>query len=37
MTRAKIVNEIRTQTEGWENFYLGAGSPEPRSIHAVEL
>lgn len=27
-TRAKIAEEIRTQTEGWENFYLGAGSPD---------
>jgi N-acyl-D-amino-acid deacylase len=27
-TRAKIVEEIRTSTAGWENFYLGAGSPD---------
>lgn len=25
--RAKIVNEIKTSKEGWENFYLGAGDP----------
>ena len=27
-TRTKIAGEIRTQAEGWENFYLGAGSPD---------
>jgi N-acyl-D-amino-acid deacylase len=26
--RPRIVQEIKTSTEGWENFYLGAGSPE---------
>ncbi|HXG08505.1 MAG TPA: D-aminoacylase [Gemmataceae bacterium] len=26
--RPKIIHEIRTSKEGWENFYLGAGSPE---------
>jgi N-acyl-D-amino-acid deacylase len=26
--RAQIVDEIRHKTDGWENFYLGAGSPE---------
>jgi N-acyl-D-amino-acid deacylase len=27
-TRARIVDEIRHRTDGWENFYLGAGSPD---------
>jgi N-acyl-D-amino-acid deacylase len=27
-TRAKIVDEILHKTTGWENFYLGAGSPD---------
>jgi N-acyl-D-amino-acid deacylase len=27
-TRAKIVDEILHKTVGWENFYLGAGSPD---------
>jgi N-acyl-D-amino-acid deacylase len=27
-TRPRIVREIRERTEGWENFYLGAGSPD---------
>jgi N-acyl-D-amino-acid deacylase len=26
--RARVAREVRTSTEGWENFYLGAGSPE---------
>jgi N-acyl-D-amino-acid deacylase len=26
--RPRIVREIREQGEGWENFYLGSGSPE---------
>jgi N-acyl-D-amino-acid deacylase len=26
--RPRIVQEIREQTEGWENFYKGSGSPE---------
>jgi N-acyl-D-amino-acid deacylase len=26
--RARILDEIRHKTDGWENFYLGAGSPE---------
>jgi N-acyl-D-amino-acid deacylase len=27
-TRVRIVDEIRHRTDGWENFYLGAGSPD---------
>ncbi|MBI3467946.1 MAG: D-aminoacylase [Planctomycetes bacterium] len=27
-TRARIVQEIRHRTDGWENFYAGAGSPD---------
>lgn len=27
-TRKRIVEEIRTSRDGWENFYLGAGSPD---------
>jgi N-acyl-D-amino-acid deacylase len=27
-TRQRIIKEIRTSTEGWENFFQGAGSPE---------
>jgi N-acyl-D-amino-acid deacylase len=26
--RPRIVQEIKTSTAGWENFYLGAGSPD---------
>jgi N-acyl-D-amino-acid deacylase len=27
-TREKIAEEVRTASDAWENFYLGAGSPE---------
>lgn len=27
-TRRRIGAEVRTSTDGWENFYLGAGSPD---------
>ncbi len=27
-TRARIIDEIKHKTDGWENFYLGAGSPD---------
>jgi N-acyl-D-amino-acid deacylase len=27
-TRKRIVHEIRNSRDGWENFYLGAGSPD---------
>jgi N-acyl-D-amino-acid deacylase len=27
-TRMRIVDEIRHRSDGWENFYLGAGSPD---------
>lgn len=26
--RPRLLEEIRTKTEGWENFYLGAGAPD---------
>jgi N-acyl-D-amino-acid deacylase len=26
--RRKIAREVRTSSEGWENFYLGAGTPD---------
>jgi N-acyl-D-amino-acid deacylase len=27
-TRRRVVDEIKNRTDGWENFYLGAGSPD---------
>jgi N-acyl-D-amino-acid deacylase len=27
-TRARIVKDVRSSKDGWENFYLGAGSPD---------
>lgn len=27
-TRKRIIDEIKNRSDGWENFYLGAGSPD---------